>query len=834
MIRRTTVFILVSTLMALVLSACSGAEETAVSPDTPQPEQADTEPTTEQVEIQKLFVGPQKVDCEGEGPQQCYQVKENPEDDWQLFYNEIQGFNYEEGFDYEIEVAVTPVENPPAGGSSLNYELVRILNKQQSPDYQPEAQEVTWFVGPEKVECEGEGPQECLQIKENPEDDWQLFYDNIEGFDYEEGFNYEIELRIEAVENPPAGGSSLQYTLIRILNKQPAAGYAPDAEEVTWIVGPEKVDCVGVGPQQCLQIKENPEDDWQLFYDQIEGFTHEDGHAYVIRVLVEPVENPPADASSLKYTLIEILEEEVVSTSSMESASETTFENTLWSLTTLTYPDGSINELFPETKITIQFADGEFNGAACNQYFGAYELDGNNLSLGPIGSTQKLCLPEEINMQEGAYLTQLGNVAQYELAADTLTLFDADGNALLVYEATEPATLTNTLWEVIGYNNGRGGVVSVIIDTRITAQFGEDGTLSGNASCNNYTTGYEVDGENININELVAATLMACPAPEGIMDQEAEYLAALPSAATFSIQDDVLELRTADGALVANYKAVKAPSLPGTAWDVQSYNNGNEAVVSVIIGTNLTAVFNEDGTLSGSAGCNNYTASYEINGDNIIIGPAATTRMICAEPEGIMEQEAQYLAALETAATYRIDAERMEMRTADGAKVADFIIQGYVPPEIETLLNNATYSSEFTASGEVTLVNGEYSEPVAEGSATELKISTTYIAYFGPDTNGNFLFAAVLVSDPGGSGTFYSLHLLQPADDGLVEVAATSLGDRVQINSVGIIDGQIIVDMVQAGEDDPMCCPTEHVINTYELQGNELALIESQVVENEA
>ena len=783
-------------------------------------------------EIVVLFVGPEKVACEGAGPQECYLVKENPEDEWELFYNQIEGFNYEEGFDYEIEVEVTPVENPPADGSSLQYTWIRTLNKQPNPDYQAESEIVRMFVGPEKVTCEGAGPQECYLVKENPEDEWELFYNQIEGFNYEPGFDYEIEVEVTPVENPPADGSSLQYTWIRTLNKQQNPDYQPEAEEVVWIVGPELVDCVGVGPQKCMLIKENPEDDWQYFYSSIDGFDYEEGNVYVIRVLVEPVANPPADGSSLKYTLIEVIEQQPVEVTNMSSAA--TFENTLWSLAALTYPDGTVNDLVPETKITIQFAGGEFNGnGGCNGYFGSYELDGEMITLGPIGSTQKLCLPEEINTQESAYFAQLGTVTQIALSENILLMLNADGNAIFVFEATEPATLTNTLWEVMFYNNGTGGAVSVLGGSRITAQFNEDGSLNGNSGCNNYGTSYEVDGENISINEMMAATLMMCSFPEGVMEQEQAYLAALPTAATYTIVDDVLELRTTDGALVASYKATKPIALPGSAWDVVNYNNGNQAVVSVIIGSSITAVFQEDGMLVGNAGCNNYSASYEYDGDTINIGPAATTRMACSEPEGIMEQEAQYLAALETAATYKIDAERMEMRTADGAKVAGFVIQGYVPPEVQFALDNATYSSEFTESGEVTLVNGEFSQPVAEGSATQLRIQNTEYTAMGVDGENNNIIATVLVSDPGGSGTFYSLHVMQFVDGQLVEVAATSLGDRVQINSVKIANGNIVVDMVQSGADDPLCCPTEHVLNTYTIQDGELDLIDSQVIEDE-
>ncbi|MCB0176427.1 MAG: META domain-containing protein, partial [Anaerolineae bacterium] len=116
----------------------------------------------------------------------------------------------------------------------------------------------------------------------------------------------------------------------------------------------------------------------------------------------------------------------------------------------------------------------------------------------------------------------------------------------------------------------------------------------------------------------------------------------------------------------------QSSELAGTNWVVINYNNGQEAVVTPIDGTELTADFGEDGTLSGSAGCNNYTTGYTVDGSNITIDPPASTRMACAEPEGIMDQEQAYLAALPTAATYQITGNNLVMRTADGAMVANF------------------------------------------------------------------------------------------------------------------------------------------------------------------
>ncbi len=133
-----------------------------------------------------------------------------------------------------------------------------------------------------------------------------------------------------------------------------------------------------------------------------------------------------------------------------------------------------------------------------------------------------------------------------------------------------------------------------------------------------------------------------------------------------------MELTDPSSSVIAKFSALEPASLEGSYWQVTGYNNGKQAVISVIIGTEITAIFGEEGTLSGSASCNNYITTYEVDKDNISIGPAAATRMLCPEPEGIMAQEVQYLAALETASTYLIEVDKMEMRTAEGALAATF------------------------------------------------------------------------------------------------------------------------------------------------------------------
>ena len=78
-------------------------------------------------------------------------------------------------------------------------------------------------IASERVPCVGEGFQECLRVREHPDTAWTLFYNSIEGFEFEPGFEYTVRVAIRRVDNPPADGSSLAYRLLAILHKAPPA-----------------------------------------------------------------------------------------------------------------------------------------------------------------------------------------------------------------------------------------------------------------------------------------------------------------------------------------------------------------------------------------------------------------------------------------------------------------------------------------------------------------------------------------------------------------------------------------------------------------------------------
>ena len=325
-----------------------------------------------------------------------------------------------------------------------------------------------------------------------------------------------------------------------------------DSAEKTIYIGPAMVECEGEGPQMCLQVKENPQDEYSNFYGQIEGFDYQEGYEYVITVKEESIEDPPAGGSSIRWVLVE-----EVSRTAVESAqSAPELEQTPWVLASYRSESGDLEGVLPGTEVMAGFNNGQITGnAGCNNYFASYQLEETALRVSEIGMTEMYCAdPENIMAQEIAYLNALANSASYSLEAGQLFIMDSEGDLLLVFNQYEPFELVGTDWTLNFYNDGRGGFISVIEDTQINAVFSEEGTLSGSAGCNDYRAGYLVEGQSISI-EQVVLTRKACP--EAVMEQENAFVSALESAETYRIELDMLTVDNADGMRVLSFAGVK-------------------------------------------------------------------------------------------------------------------------------------------------------------------------------------------------------------------------------------------------------------------------------------
>jgi hypothetical protein len=114
----------------------------------------------------------------------------------------------------------------------------------------------------------------------------------------------------------------------------------------------------------------------------------------------------------------------------------------------------------------------------------------------------------------------------------------------------------------------------------------------------------------------------------------------------------------------------------GTDWLAEGYANDFGALVLLAPGSAITARF-EGGLLTGDAGCNPYAGQYALTGTGglLRVEAGATATRACAEPPGVMEQEAGYLAALAATQAYRIDGDRLTLWDERGRRLATFVAQ---------------------------------------------------------------------------------------------------------------------------------------------------------------
>ncbi len=122
-------------------------------------------------------------------------------------------------------------------------------------------------------------------------------------------------------------------------------------------------------------------------------------------------------------------------------------------------------------------------------------------------------------------------------------------------------------------------------------------------------------------------------------------------------------------------------TLAGVTWYLVAFNKGAGSE-NILPGTEITALFDGSGRLSGFAGCNQYTASYQGAVNSIQIGTPATTRMICDTPSGTMTQETYYLTTLQGASTFKIEGDILTVYDTSGKALFTYtkVVPGSEPP----------------------------------------------------------------------------------------------------------------------------------------------------------
>lgn len=198
-------------------------------------------------------------------------------------------------------------------------------------------------------------------------------------------------------------------------------------QHIYW-VNSTKASCIGLAPTKCLQIQRseslNPSA-WESFHGSIQGFEYQEGYIYKIIVKethLDPAD-VPADASSIEYTLVEILEKRQDLRLRI---------NDIWVATKIKGESlSSEGDEVSLPQLEINVGEMRYMGNdACNQFNGGIiGLDDQSIRFGIAAGTRMMCVDMRI---PDLFNTSLPEVRTWEIEENILKLFDTDGKELMV------------------------------------------------------------------------------------------------------------------------------------------------------------------------------------------------------------------------------------------------------------------------------------------------------------------------------------------------------------------------------------------------------------------
>ncbi len=142
------------------------------------------------------------------------------------------------------------------------------------------------------------------------------------------------------------------------------------------------------------------------------------------------------------------------------------------------------------------------------------------------------------------------------------------------------------------------------------------------------------------------------------------------------------------------------------------------------------------------------------------------------------------------------------------------------------MLKNFTYTVE-SATLQVPLQNGVY-----QGDHVNSRLVEP-VAFGDLNGDGRPDAAVILATNLGGSGTFFDLVAVLDQNGTPVQAGYDSFGDRQGIKGLRIENGRVVLDYLTQGLKDPLCCPSEHRLRSYLLDGGVLRLASEQLLVSE-
>lgn len=185
-----------------------------------------------------------------------------------------------------------------------------------------------------------------------------------------------------------------------------------------------------------------------------------------------------------------------------------------------------------------------------------------------------------------------------------------------------------------------------------------DSMVNGNAGCNNYFGKFSLNDKNEFSASRLGMTLMMCP----FKNAEGEFTQTMGKTSVLSIDESGLLTFTEKEKVILQFEKGEKPAPGPKQMEIASPESvagkwtlktmADEDIAKLFTTKTPTIEFDtEKGRVFGTAGCNNYNATFKIENGNITFGPAMATKMACPSLEG----EGKFLKLLSTPVSGQIN-----------------------------------------------------------------------------------------------------------------------------------------------------------------------------------
>jgi len=146
-------------------------------------------------------------------------------------------------------------------------------------------------------------------------------------------------------------------------------------------------------------------------------------------------------------------------------------------------------------------------------------------------------------------------------------------------------------------------------------------------------------------------------------------------------------------------------------------------------------------------------------------------------------------------------------------------------PDYVARIRNAQYQLGLSDSLRIVqLVDGKFEEGAPGGVNYVSVIVLDFLARGDLNGDGVDEIAMAVAENYGGTGVFVFIAVYADINGELVFQTSTLVDDRPSINALSIANGEVFLDAITHGADDPFCCPTLRNERHYRLINNQLQL----------